>query len=169
MAGKAPVNSIGVGVGSRQVHLRRDRKGTVAFIPSAMLYSQALSAAGLAKYGNGLYNINPATSISVWAVRPEDLQPDSRGRARSEQEVHGPLRPPVIQSQLGKIYAGADEMPLFETGVVDWTGTTALTKTDLADRQGQLDRQQAASVLQPAGLPGHLCLFQDEEAGLSTT
>ena len=67
VAGKAPVNSIGVGVGKNKYTFVVTTEGPVAYIPNAMLYSMPLSAAGLAKYGNGLYNINPATCIIVRA------------------------------------------------------------------------------------------------------
>ena len=94
VAGKAPVNSIGVAVGKTKYTFVVTTEGPIAYIPIAMLYSMPLSAAGLAKYGNGLYNINPATSITCWSLRPEDVLPDFRGRPGAEQEVHGPVQAP---------------------------------------------------------------------------
>jgi len=60
VAGKAPLSSLGVGVGKDKYTFVVTTEVPVAFIPYAMLYSQVLSAAGLAKYGNALYNVNPA-------------------------------------------------------------------------------------------------------------
>ncbi|MGH2391160.1 MAG: ABC transporter substrate-binding protein, partial [Chloroflexota bacterium] len=65
VAGKAPLSSIGVAVGKDKYTFVVTTVAPVAFIPYAMLYSMPLSAAGLAKYGNALYNVNPATAISM--------------------------------------------------------------------------------------------------------
>ena len=116
VAGKAPVNSIGVSVGKNKYTFVVTTEGPVAFIPNAMLYSMPLSAAGLAKYGNGAVQHQPGYQHHVRALHPEDLQPDVRGRARPEHEVHRRRYKPMIEYQISKIYAGADELPLFETG-----------------------------------------------------
>ena len=46
VAGKAPVNSIGVGVGKNKYTFVVTTEGPIAYIPIAMLYSMPLSAAG---------------------------------------------------------------------------------------------------------------------------
>ena len=92
VAGKAPVNSIGVGVGADKYTFVVTTEGPVAFIPNAMLYSMPLSAAGLAKYGNGLVQHQPGDLHLLRPVHPEDVQPDSRGRAGAEHEVHGAVQ-----------------------------------------------------------------------------
>jgi ABC-type transport system substrate-binding protein len=130
VAGKVPVTSIGVAVGGDQYTFVVTTEGPVAFIPNAMLYSQPLSAAGLAKYGNGLYNIDPATCISCGPYILKTFNPTSEIVLAPNTKYTGPYKP-AIQYQIAKIYAGTDELPLFETGVVDYT-TTALSKTDLA-------------------------------------
>src|SRR6185437_6777263 len=56
VAGKMPTSAIGVAVGKDKYTFVVTTAAPVAFVPAAMLYSQPLSAAGLAKYGNGLYN-----------------------------------------------------------------------------------------------------------------
>jgi ABC-type transport system substrate-binding protein len=131
VAGKAPVNSIGVGVGSNKYTFVVTTEGPVAFIPVAMLYSMPLSAAGLAKYGSGLYNINPATSITCGPYVLKTFSPTAEVVLAPNKKYTGPFKPP-IQYQIGKIYNGADELPLFETGAIDWTGPgTPLTPTQL--------------------------------------
>ncbi len=129
VAGKAPVNSIGVAVGKTKYTFVVTTEGPVAYIPIAMLYSMPLSAAGLAKYGNGLYNINPATSITAGPYALKTFSPTSEVVLGPNKKYTGPFKPP-IQSQIFKIYNGADELPLFETGQIDWTGQ-ALSPTEL--------------------------------------
>ncbi len=129
VAGKAPVNSIGVAVGKTKYTFKVTTEGPVAYIPIAMLYSMPLSAAGLSKYGNGLYNINPATSITAGPYALKTFSPTSEVVLGPNKKYTGPFKPP-IQSQIFKIYNGADELPLFETGQIDWTGQ-ALSPTEL--------------------------------------
>ena len=108
-------------------------EGPVAFMAYAMLYSMPLSAAGLAKYGNGLYNVNPATAISMRPLHPEDVQPDRRrsswGRTRSTTPGYK-LADPVPDRQ--DLLPARPTCPLLETGVVDDNSDISLAKTDLA-------------------------------------
>ena len=131
VAGKAPVNSIGVGVGSNKYTFVVTTEGPVAYIPNAMLYSMPLSAAGLAKYGNGLYNINPATCISCGPYILKTFNPTSEIVLTPNPKYSAPYRP-YITNQKAKIYAGADYLPLLDTGVVDFNPGQALSRTDLA-------------------------------------
>jgi ABC-type transport system substrate-binding protein len=130
VAGKAPVNSIGVGVGSDKHTFVVTTEGPIAYIPYAMLYSMPLSAAGLAKYGNALYNINPATVITCGPYTLKTFDPTAQVVLEPNTKYTAPYKPP-IHYQIEKIYAGASELPLFETGAIDWT-STPLAKTDLA-------------------------------------
>lgn len=133
VAGKAPVNSIGVGVGKDKYTFVVTTEGPVAFIPAAMLYSQPLSAAGLAKYGNGLYNLNPATVITCGAYTLRSFDPTAHVVLEPNTKYTGPFKP-YLKYQIGKIYAGTDQLPLFQTGAIDATqvGTPGLSPTDLA-------------------------------------
>ncbi len=134
VAGKAPVNSIGVGVGKDKYTFKVTTEGPVAFIPNAMLYSMPLSAAGLAKYGNGLYNINPATCISCGPYILKTFNPTSEIVLAPNPKYSAPYRP-YITHQKAKIYAGAEYLPLLDTGAVDFNATQALSRTDLAVAQ----------------------------------
>jgi ABC-type transport system substrate-binding protein len=106
-------------------------EGPVAFIPNAMLYSMPLSAAGLAKYGNGLYNIDPATCISCGPYILKTFNPTAEVVLVPNTKYTAPYKP-AIQYQVAKIYAGTDFLPLLDTGAVDYNSTNALSKTDLA-------------------------------------
>jgi oligopeptide transport system substrate-binding protein len=127
VAGKAPVNSLGVAAKSKYTFLVTT-EGPIAFIPVAMLYSSPLSAAGLAKYGNGSYNLNPATSITCGPYALKTFSPTSEVVLGPNTKYTGSFKP-MIEYQIAKI-SSADELPLFETGAIDWTGQ-ALTPTDL--------------------------------------
>jgi oligopeptide transport system substrate-binding protein len=162
VAGKVPVNSIGVSVGSNKYTFVVTTEGPIAFIPSAMLYSQALSAAGLAKYGNGLYNINPATCISCGPYILKTFNPTAEVVLGPNAKYTAPFAP-VIQSQVGKIYAGAAEMPLFQTGVVDWT-TTPLTKTDLAIVKSSSTLSKLQTYLNPQDFRVYYVFFKTKQA-----
>jgi oligopeptide transport system substrate-binding protein len=129
VAGKASLNSIGVSVGSNKYTFVVKTEGPIAYIPIAMLYSMPLSAAGLAKYGNGLYNINPATSITCGPYALKTFNPTAEVVVGPNAKYTGPYKP-QIQYQISKIYNGTPELPLFETGQVDWT-TQPLAPTDL--------------------------------------
>ena len=121
VAGKAPLTSIGVSVGKDKYTFVVTTEGPVAYIPIAMLYSMPLSAAGLAKYGNGLYNVNPATVITCGPYALKTFNPTSDLVYIPNTKYTGPFKP-TIQYQIAKIYAGTPELPLFETGQIDWTG-----------------------------------------------
>ncbi len=132
VAGKAPVNSIGVSVGSDKYTFVITTEGPIAYIPYAALYSMPLSAAGLAKYGNGKYNLNPSTVITCGSWTLKTFDPTAEVVLEPNPKYTGPFKPPILY-QIGKVYAGADELALFETGAIDWTGPgVPLNKTDLA-------------------------------------
>ncbi len=92
VAGKAPLSSIGVAQGKDKYTFVVTTEAPVAFIPYAMLYSMPLSAAGLAKYGNGLYNVNPATAISMGPYVLKSFNPTTEVVLGPEHEVQRRVR-----------------------------------------------------------------------------
>ena len=161
VAGKAPVNSIGVSVGSDKYTFVVTTEGPVAFIPNAMLYSMPLSAAGLAKYGNGLYNIDPATCISCGPYILKTFNPTAEVVLVPNTKYTAPYKP-AIQYQVAKIYAGTDFLPLLDTGAVDYNSTRRAFQDRPRPRQVDPEALQAEAVHQPAGLPDLLRLLQDQ-------
>ena len=93
VAGKAPLSSVGVAVGKTKYTFVVTTEGPIAFIPIAMLYSMPLSAAGLSKYGNGLYNINPATSITSGPYALKTFSPTSEVVLGPNKKYTGPSSP----------------------------------------------------------------------------
>jgi ABC-type transport system substrate-binding protein len=127
VAGKAPINSLGVAAKNKYTFLVTT-EGPKAFIPIAMLYSQPLSAAALNKYGNGSYNLNPATSVTSGPYALKTFSPTSEIVLGPNTKYTGPFKP-MIEYQIAKVTT-SDQIPLFETGAIDWT-PQALTPTEL--------------------------------------
>ncbi len=133
----------------------------VAYIPNAMLYSMPLSAAGLAKYGSGLYNINPATCISCGPYVLKTFNPTSEVVVTANPKYTAPYKP-AIQAQVAKIYAGTEQLPLFQTGVVD--ETNALTKTELAVVKSTPSLHKLQTYLNPQDFRVYYVFFKTKAA-----
>ncbi len=158
VAGKMPTSAIGVAVGKDKYTLVVTTAAPVAFVPSAMLYSQPLSAAGLAKYGNGLYNVNPATSISMGPYILKSFNPTSEVVLGPNPKYNLPFGSP-IQWEINKIYAGAPFVPLLETGAVDLQ-TGALGKTDIQIAKANPKTSKITPYLNPIDFRVHYIFFK---------
>ena len=64
IAGEAGVDTIGVAQGANEYELVITTEVPAPYMPVMMLYSLPLSAAALAEHGSGLYNTDPATSVT---------------------------------------------------------------------------------------------------------
>ncbi|MGW0228147.1 peptide ABC transporter substrate-binding protein [Actinopolymorpha singaporensis] len=125
VAGKVPTTSIGVKQGKDKYTLVIETEGPVAYIPSACLYTTPLSAAALNKYGSGSYNINPATCVTCGPYKLTKFDPTAQVVLGPNKKYTGPFKPP-IDTVVGKIYAGGDMLPRFQTGQVDQLSVTPL-------------------------------------------
>ena len=161
VAGKAPLSSLGVGVGKDKHTFVVTTEGPVAFIPYAMLYSQVLSAAGLAKYGNALYNINPATAISMGPYVLKSFNPTSEIVLGPNTKYTAGFGSP-IQYQIQKIYAGADFLPLLETGAVDMGPQLNKTSLQIAKTNSRLSK--ITPYLNPQDFRVHYIFFKTKAA-----
>ncbi len=158
VAGKAPLSSIGVGVGKNKYTFVVTTEAPVAFIPYAMLYSMPLSAAGLAKYGNALYNVNPATSISMGPYVLKSFNPTSAVVLGPNTKYTAGLRlaHPVADRQDHQ--CGLPATP-GDRRRRHWPQSE---QDQPPDRQGELETQQAHAALEPTRLPRPLRVLQDE-------
>jgi ABC-type transport system substrate-binding protein len=129
VAGKAPVNSIGVGVGSDKHTFVVTTEGPIAYIPFAMLYAMPLSAAGLAKNGNALYNTNPGTVITCGPYTLKTFNPTADVVLTPNPKYSAPFKP-QIQYQIGKI-TSSSQIAELQTGAIDMNLQQPLAKTDL--------------------------------------
>ncbi|MBO0701674.1 MAG: twin-arginine translocation signal domain-containing protein, partial [Candidatus Dormibacteraeota bacterium] len=124
-AGSMPVDSIGVTQGSDKYSVVFTTESPVAFMPSACLYTLPMSAAALSKYGSGSYNLNPATVVTCGAYTLTKFDPTAEVIIGPNKKYTGPFKP-WIDHQVGKIYAGGDMLPRFETGEIDSVNVTSL-------------------------------------------
>jgi ABC-type transport system substrate-binding protein len=64
IGGATALDTIGVRQGANEYELVIETEVPAPYIPAMMLYSLPLSAAALAEHGSGLYNSDPATSVT---------------------------------------------------------------------------------------------------------
>ena len=124
-AGTMPVESIGVKQGVDKYSVVFTTEGPIAFMPAACLYTLPMSAAALAKYGSGVYNLNPSTVVTCGAYTLTKFDPTSEVILGPNHKYTGPFKP-NIDYMVNKIYAGGDMLPRFETGEIDTVNVTAL-------------------------------------------
>jgi ABC-type transport system substrate-binding protein len=123
--GSMPVDSIGVTQGADKYTVVFTTEGPIAFMPSAALYTQVMSAAALNKYGSGSYNIDPSTVVTCGPYTLTKFDPTAEVILGPNKKYTGPFKP-WIENQVGKIYAGGDMLPRFQTGEIDTIGLTPL-------------------------------------------
>src|SRR5207248_7537120 len=88
------------------------------YLPAQLLYSWPLSAAGLAKYGTGVFNTNPATSISSGPWVLEEWSPDKRVVLAPNKVYQGEITP-YIQRLYANIIKGGNDFQRFQAGEID--------------------------------------------------
>src|SRR5882757_5747461 len=125
VAGKVPTSEIGVKQGTDKYALVIQTEGPIAYVPSACLYTTPLSAAVLSKYGSGSYNINPATCVTCGPYTLTKFDPTATIVLGPNKKYSGPFAPPIA-ALVGKIYAGGDMLPRFQTGEIDTISVTPL-------------------------------------------
>jgi len=125
VAGKVPTSEIGVKQGTDKYALVIQTEGPIAYVPSACLYTTPLSAAALSKYGSGSYNINPATCVTCGPYTLTKFDPTATIVLGPNKKYSGPFAPPIA-ALVGKIYAGGDMLPRFQTGEIDTISVTPL-------------------------------------------
>src|SRR5882757_164106 len=125
VAGKVPTSEIGVKQGTDKYALVIQTEGPIAYVPSACLYTTPLSAAALSKYGSGSYNINPATCVTCGPYTLTKFDPTATVVLGPNKKYSGPFAPPIA-ALVGKIYAGGDMLPRFQTGEIDTISVTPL-------------------------------------------
>lgn len=125
VAGKVPTSQIGVKQGADKYTLVIETEGPIAYVPSACLYTTPLSAVALDKYGSGSYNINPSTCVTCGPYTLNKFDPTASVVLTPNKKYTGPFAP-TIDALVGKIYAGGDMLPRFQTGAIDTISVTPL-------------------------------------------
>jgi ABC-type transport system substrate-binding protein len=93
-------------------------------MPAQLLYSWPLSAAGLDKYGSGVYNTNPQNSITMGPYMLTEWSPDKRVVVGPNKNYKGDLVP-NIEQMIGNIYNGGSAFQRFQAGEIDSTDVFA--------------------------------------------
>ena len=87
VAGKVPVDQLGVKAVDAHT-LQITTEPPAPYLPAMMLYSKPLQKKALAAHG-GLYNSDPATSVSSGPVRPQGVDQRRPRRLRGQPQVQG--------------------------------------------------------------------------------
>lgn len=116
--GKVPTSQIGVKQGNDPYTLIFETEQPVPYMPAQLLYSWPLSAAGLEKYGSGIYNTNPTTSISCGPYKLEEWSPDKRVVVGPNTIYHGDIVP-LVERQIANIVTGGSDFQRFQAGEID--------------------------------------------------
>jgi ABC-type transport system substrate-binding protein len=135
--GKVPPTEIGVKVGADKYKLVVDTVDPIPYLPAQMLYSWPLHAASLKKVGSGVYNTNPATSVTSGPYVLKEWAPDRRIVVESNPKYTGKLKP-TIQRMIGNIVPpGQSNFARYQANEVDRARdlNPAELKTVLADEK----------------------------------
>ncbi len=95
IAGKIPLDQLGVHQGADEHELVFETVVPAPYLPAMLLYSPTLQAAALQKNGNGLYNADPATSVSAGPFKITEWTLDQRVVYEKNPDYKGTLQVPV--------------------------------------------------------------------------
>jgi len=138
--GSVPTNQIGVRTGADKYELVFETVDPVPYLPAQLLYSQPLSKAGLAKYGSGIYNTNPATSITSGPYMLAEWSPDRRFVVKANPKYTGKNKP-LIQTLISNVVSGGDDFARYQAGEVDTTEVIGAANLKLVAANPELTKQ----------------------------
>ncbi|HET7094397.1 MAG TPA: peptide ABC transporter substrate-binding protein, partial [Thermomicrobiales bacterium] len=95
IAGKIPLDKLGVHPGADEHELVFETVNPAPYLPAMLLYSPTLQAAALKKNGSGLYNADPATSVSAGPFKITEWTLDQRVVYEKNPDYKGTLQVPV--------------------------------------------------------------------------
>ncbi|MGH2461232.1 MAG: peptide ABC transporter substrate-binding protein, partial [Chloroflexota bacterium] len=116
--GTVPTSQIGVRQGDDPQTLIIETEVPVPYLPAQLLYSWPLSAAGLAKYGSGVYNTNPTTCISSGPYFLGEWSPDKRFVLTPNKQYAGEVVP-FVEQVFENLYKGGSMFERFQAGEID--------------------------------------------------
>lgn len=132
--GEAALDEIGVKVGADKYQVVFETERPTPFLPAMLIWSQPLHAASLAQYGSGVYNIDPATSVTNGPYKLAEFSPDRRVVMVANPGYTGSLKP-MIDQLVFNITSGGNDFARYQAGEIDWTSNVGPgdLKTILAD------------------------------------
>jgi ABC-type transport system substrate-binding protein len=116
--GTVGTDQIGVKQGSDPYTLIFETEVPVPYMPAQLLYSWPLQAAALQKYGSGVYNTNPQTSVTSGPYMLQEWSPDKRTLIVPNTKYTGDAVP-LIEQYIGNIVKGGSNFQRFQAGEID--------------------------------------------------
>ncbi len=130
--GEKPVSDVGVALGADKYHVVFTTEQVTPYLPTMLLYSWPLNRTALAKYGSGVYNLDPATCVSSGPYILSEWSPDRRVVLTANPKYSGKLKP-MINSRLANTVTGGSGLARYRAGEVDYVLSAELGGPDLKD------------------------------------
>ncbi len=132
--GEAPTDQVGVKVGANQYQVVFETERPIPFLPAMFIWSAPLHAKSLAKYGSGIYNLDPKTAVTSGPYKLEEFSPDRRAVFVAHTGYTGTLRP-MVDRLVYNIVSGGSDFARYQAGEIDSTSNIGPgdLKTILAD------------------------------------
>lgn len=132
--GEATLEEVGVKVGADKYQVVFETERPTPFLPAMLIWSAPLHAASLAKYGSGVYNIDPSTAVTCGPYKLQEFSPDRNVIMVANAAYTGSLKP-MTDKLVFNITSGGSDFARYQAGEID---TTSLVgpgdlKTVLAD------------------------------------
>jgi ABC-type transport system substrate-binding protein len=116
--GNVPTDQIGVAQGADKYTVVFTTEQPVPYMPAQLLYSWPLSAAALAKYGSGVYNTDPKTTVSSGPYILTEWSPDKRVVTGPNKVYKGELIP-YLEQNIANVVKGGSNFQRFQAGEID--------------------------------------------------
>jgi len=115
-----PTSEIGVKVGADKYQVVFETERPTPFLPAMLIWSQPLHAKSLAQYGSGVYNIDPATSVTNGPFKLAEFSPDRRVVMVANPDYTGSLKP-MTDKLVFNITSGGSDFARYQAGEIDST------------------------------------------------
>ena len=119
-AGTAATTDVGVKVGADKYQVVFETERPTPFLPAMLIWSAPLHAASLAKYGSGVYNIDPATAVTNGPFKLQEFSPDRRVVMVANTAYTGSLKP-MTDKLVFNIVSGGSDFARYQAGEIDAT------------------------------------------------
>ena len=118
--GEAQTSEVGVKVGADKYQVVFETERPTPFLPAMLIWSAPLHAASLAKYGSGVYNIDPATAVTCGPFKLQEFSPDRNVIMVANTAYTGSLKP-MTDKLVMNIVSGGSDFARYQAGEIDTT------------------------------------------------
>ena len=130
--GEKPVSEVGVKPGADKYQVVFTTEAPTPYLPTMLLYSWPLNRTALAKYGSGVYNLDPATVVSSGPFTLDEWSPDRRVVLKANPKYTGKLKP-LLNGRVANTVTGGSALARYRAGEVDYVLAADLGGPDLKD------------------------------------